>query len=889
MTARRTIVVHTTLSGHMIRVDAARSGASGVQVMTMAQLASRLAGGFLRPIDAEELQEAVRAALASSSLGELDVIKNLPGMVRAAVSTLDKVWRADIDLSTATNPRLTALHTLENETLRRLPPSMKRPRDLVELACSRIRHAPAVIGPVEIHGHSEMSPCWRPLLAALTTTVPVAWVAGARSAPSWLDELKIDVRRETPNDPELHLLSCATPHHEALEAFRWMRELIASGKARPEEIAIAAASPADFDDHMMALSADANIPIHFVHGVKAVTTRDGQTAAALAEALIKGVSQERVTRLFALLHDASKAIADLPRDWTRVLPQEAPLTTVERWEQAFAQSDASDWPDGVDRSNIVLSVLRLLEKGSEAAVQAGEELLPSRSLGLWRRALADGPPEALPVTLTQLRVADGLEPASHVIWTSAISLASSPRPYVRLLAFNTGRWPRRISEDRLIPDHIIPLEELDPLPIADGDRRDYADDRRQRSLGRHLFQPTRCRRPPSRALASHRRSVRDLSQSGPHARACGQRSRSTAWRDRPNSRRRRSPSPGSDAGAIGSKPEITAHDGLVGRAHPRLRKVFDRPMSATSLKLLLRDPIRFAWRYALGWKQPDAGRRAAHARPARFRQPRSWRPGTGGEYPRGERRFRTRRSEPRSSRPSPRPRLRSQIHGRGSSRSRRRSSGAAPWRGPSKSRWPRSLILWSRCPRQKSWTEIPFGTRDAASRNDLPWDPTRKVDIPGAGVFIQGHIDRLDLSGDGSRARVIDYKTGKPRAKMAEIVIEGGGELQRCLYAFAVKTLLDHDIEVDAALLYPRATEGDQALFPLQDVDATLERLAAAIALARRNIEAGLALPGIDANDDYNDFAFALPGLRRLLCRARWPWPRKSSATPRTSGRRRDG
>jgi len=31
-------------------------------------------------------------------------------------------------------------------------------------------------------------------------------------------------------------------------------------------------------------------------------------------------------------------------------------------------------------------------------------------------------------------------------------------------------------------------------------------------------------------------------------------------------------------------------------------------MSATSLKLLLRDPIRFVWRYALGWKQPDGAR-----------------------------------------------------------------------------------------------------------------------------------------------------------------------------------------------------------------------------------------------------------------------------------------
>jgi hypothetical protein len=93
--------------------------------------------------------------LAASSLGEFDAIKDLPGMVRAAVNTLDKVWRANIDLSTATNPRLMALHTLEAEALRRLPPSMKRPKELVELACGRIRHAPAVIGPLEIQLQSR--------------------------------------------------------------------------------------------------------------------------------------------------------------------------------------------------------------------------------------------------------------------------------------------------------------------------------------------------------------------------------------------------------------------------------------------------------------------------------------------------------------------------------------------------------------------------------------------------------------------------------------------------------------------------------------------------------------------------------------------------------------
>ena len=250
-------------------------------------------------------------------------------MPRAAMATFDKLWRGGVDLAEVKDQRLIALRMLEKETLRRLPPSMKRPGELAALARERVRFAPTVIGPIEIHGHSEMSPCWRPLLAALAGVVPVVWAAGARSVPRWLDDLPVEVRRDgRVPDANPCLFSCATPHHEALEAFRWMRELIASGKARPEEIAIAAASPADFDDVMLALSADANMPIHFLHGVRAVTTRDGQTAAALAEALTKGLSQERVRRLFALLGNSSKETADLPTDWPRVLPADAPLTTL---------------------------------------------------------------------------------------------------------------------------------------------------------------------------------------------------------------------------------------------------------------------------------------------------------------------------------------------------------------------------------------------------------------------------------------------------------------------------------------------------------------------------------------------------------------------------------
>ena len=64
MTGRRTIVVHTRLGGHMVRVEAARAGANGVRALTMGHLAARLAGGFIQPIDPEALRQTVRDSLA---------------------------------------------------------------------------------------------------------------------------------------------------------------------------------------------------------------------------------------------------------------------------------------------------------------------------------------------------------------------------------------------------------------------------------------------------------------------------------------------------------------------------------------------------------------------------------------------------------------------------------------------------------------------------------------------------------------------------------------------------------------------------------------------------------------------------------------------------------
>jgi hypothetical protein len=77
---------------------------------------------------------------------------------------------------------------------------MKKPKILVDLACARIAHAPAVLGPIEIHGHSEMPVCWRPLLQALADVVPISWIAAPRSVPEWLDGNRIEIRPSKPND-----------------------------------------------------------------------------------------------------------------------------------------------------------------------------------------------------------------------------------------------------------------------------------------------------------------------------------------------------------------------------------------------------------------------------------------------------------------------------------------------------------------------------------------------------------------------------------------------------------------------------------------------------------------------------------------------------------------
>src|ERR1700730_2716711 len=131
--SRSTLVVHGRLAMREGRLAAARHGRHGLQIMSFEQAAVRLAGGFARPIDDESLRAAIQAVLPTTSMGELESIKALPGMIDAAVHTLHKAGRAGIDLAAraADHPRLGAIARLEAAVHDQLPSGMMRPLDIV--------------------------------------------------------------------------------------------------------------------------------------------------------------------------------------------------------------------------------------------------------------------------------------------------------------------------------------------------------------------------------------------------------------------------------------------------------------------------------------------------------------------------------------------------------------------------------------------------------------------------------------------------------------------------------------------------------------------------------------------------------------------------------------
>jgi hypothetical protein len=307
---------------------------------------------------------------------------------------------------------------------------------------------------------------------------------------------------------------------------------------------------------------------------------------------------------------------------------------------------------------------------------------------------------------------------------------------------------------------------------------------------------------------------------------------------------------------------ITGHDGLVRANHPVLLRALDRRQSATSLVKLLRDPLGYLWTYGFCWSAPEETDEPMTLDPLAFgsllheileqtvtQLECSQSKGFAGASPqeiRGvvEKVVGTVDSRWNESRPVPPPVV-----------WKRKLAEAAELASIALSYHDDPF------PGERSWAEVPFGgdkkatalTEEARAR--LPWDPLVPVTIPGTCIRIGGSIDRLDVAGDGSRARVTDYKSGKLRSAPPQL--KGGAELQRCLYAYAVKALITQHPQVEAQLLFPRR---DGRGLQLDNPDGTLDRLTGYLNAAIASFSGGAALPGPAANEKWYDLALALPG-----------------------------
>jgi PD-(D/E)XK nuclease superfamily protein len=867
---RNTVIIHSRLAWRYQRVHAAAAKRHGLQALPIEGLAARLAGGFLQPIDPDALKAAITKALAAE-LGDFNRIKDLPGFPRSAAATLFKAWTAGLNLAelaaTArpeTAARLAAVTRLEEEVIRHLPSSMRRPADLVSAALRRTSYARTLFGRIAVHGRTEMSPVWRPLLAALAAETDMQWIAGPRHVPLWVYELGIPVAEAPRETPEIRTESCASPRHEALEALRWARELIAGGRARPEEIAIAAASPEEWDDHFLALGEMSGFDLHFVHGRKVLTTPDGQLAAALAEVLLRGFSHTRMVRLASLLRTEAKILTALPSDWARALPTEAPLLDAGRWRQVLSTLTPNSFRDGGDHAPSLRELVDILARGVREAAEIGELLLKGRSLAIWRKALTEGPPQALDVTLTALRLPDDVAPEAAIVWTPAAALAAVPRAFVRLVGLTSRAWPRHASEDPLLPDHIVPTHRLDPLPVHDADRRDFETIRR--TTARELFCSRSRRDAEGRLNGMSPLYPADLPEL--HRRRARIPEHAAGWSDRLFARPAEFEAlPEAESAATcwinWHTGRLTAHDGLVRRNHPVVVSALQRLQSATSLVKLLCDPLGYLWQYGFHWEEPGETEDPLLLDPLAF-----------GNLVHATLQAAVTRLEASGGFAA------ATSHDVGVALDGALEAVATNWEQSQPTPPP---VIWRRklqdirdlafaaltfdevqLPGQLSWAEIPFGgdrrARDLTSddRAKLPWDPLVPVVIPGTSLHIGGSIDRLDLAADGESARVTDYKSGKPPSQNRSLGLKGGAELQRCLYAFAVRSLLPGVSRVSSRLLYLKA--GDDGFYSLADPDAVLSRLAEFAAAAARLVTAGNLLPGPGAAGPFNDFAFALPG-----------------------------
>jgi hypothetical protein len=135
--------------------------------------------------------------------------------------------------------------------------------------------------------------------------------------------------------------------------------------------------------------------------------------------------------------------------------------------------------------------------------------------------------------------------------------------------------------------------------------------------------------------------------------------------------------------------------------------------------------------------------------------------------------------------------------------------------------------------------------------------PEVRIPINGGALRFRGLIDRVDVSDDGKRAYVFDYKTGKYASYMGleEDPVLAGTQLQMALYTRAARAQLGDEVDVGGAYWFVSHTNRFRRIALPADravVDGRLDQIVGSVAAA---IGSGVfpAVPGEADRESYKN------------------------------------
>jgi RecB family exonuclease len=809
------------------------------------RLIERLAGG--RGAIAHAGQ--IRAALADfpserfAALTDLAAIADRAGFLPALARTIERAWWAGLDLAAlaarpGAHPRFADLALLSAWIGERLPSRVVPPAVAVAAAHARLRAAPAVI----LDGVADLPLLVRPLIEALAATASLTWRSPyPKHLHPFTPAGATMLHPSAATDPaSIRAASYPDPTEEIDAALRWAEQRLEAGIA-PREVAIAALDPAGYDATFASLAA--GFPLHFTDGFPLLVTPIGQLLAAWSEAARPG--RLRLARLIAAVHalaDDGVAVPDawaaIPRDWERDLAGQPNLANPAGWEA----------PPELEPLRTL--ALRLAADPFDPATVA--TYLPTDAIAIWSRF--DAGSVASDAAWASVRLPDPSDPTDRVAWGSAATLLGALRPHRRLLGVASGDWPRPNRDDPLLPRHLLGSQLLDGRRRGRIDRDDFlalgagaasltlsvprrGDDGRERLPSPLLlpFAPIEASDAPAPTIAGDA-----ATESEPAAAFAATDLTAEA----------------AVAAAVAAhrarlRAELTAYDALLPARHPQLIAALQRPLSASALDTLLRDPFEFFAERVLGWREPpsdDEPLRLGTAAlgsliHALIERTAAW---LGADV-----------AEP----PAERVAEFAGALARATAEIEARQRALRP--PPSEALWAADLTIATNAVRA-AFAAAPLGPDTAfelrfgepssrAARLQGRWRGWRIVRLPGTKLRLHGVIDRLDRLPDGSLL-VTDFKTG---ASASEAKLRDEVELQRALYAVAVRALGGSDTPITAQLHYLR----HGTLRPLSgsDLEERIAVVTIAIIAAVRAFTAGVATPAVSGRADRHPLALAHP------------------------------